>query len=93
MGGPLNKSDLQRVPKSATPAHDRTPSSKRGAMASTVLKLGSQSGAVPSDHVCADACTHEGATKGKSTSPSAPGTVKAVPPAAKGGNESTARRS
>ena len=70
-----------------------TPSSKYDAAASDASKTGTQSGALPNDHVCTDACTHEGATKGKSTSPSAQEADKAVPAAAKSGNDATARGS
>lgn len=67
----MNKSDVQRTPQSARPTQDQTPSSKRGATTSPVSKAGSQSGALSSDHVCTDACTHEGATKGNATARSA----------------------
>lgn len=86
----MNKSDVQGSPRGAATAQDQTPNSKYGAAASSASKAGSPSGALPSDHVCTDACTHEGATRGKSTSPVAPGAGKVQPAAARGGNDSTA---
>ncbi len=88
----MNRSDVQRAPQSAAPALDQTPSSKHDAATSIASKAGIQSGAEPGDHVCTDACTHEGATKGKSTSPSTPGAVKPAPAAAKSGNDATGRK-
>jgi len=87
----MNKPDVQRTPQSATPIQDQALSPKHGAAPSAASKAGNQSGALPGDHVCTDACTHEGATKGKSTTTSAPHGAKPVPAAAKGSNDSTAR--
>lgn len=85
----MNKSDVQGSPQSAAPTQDQTPTPKE----SGVSRTGTQSRALPSDHVCTDAYTHEGATKGESTSPAAPGAGKMQPAAAKGGSDSTARGS
>lgn len=90
----MDKSDVKRGLDGAAPAQGQAPNSKHAQAESATAKPASHSGADQrSDHVCTDACTHEGATKGKATTTSsAPGPMKVTPPAAKGSNESAGRR-
>jgi hypothetical protein len=89
----MNKSDVRAGPERGAAAQAHTLGIKHGAAASPAGKPGSQLGAGSSDHVCTDACTHEGATQGKSNSSVAPGAPMPMPDAAKASHESTARRS
>ena len=87
----MNQPHVQHSAQSAAHGQDQTDVSEHNAAGYSSSKAAAKPEAEFKAHVCTDACTHEGATKGSATSFEKSAAAKATPGAPKSGYDAAAR--